>query len=141
MNEETAKQAAALEKECFSTPWSEKSLLCELSKPQSRFYVALSGERVIGYAGLQFVLDEGYITNVAVSEKYRKQGVAQLILNKFDECAAASGLAFISLEVRTSNVPAINLYKKCGYETAGLRKGFYREPVEDAYIMTKYYNK
>ena len=94
-------------------------------------------EQVTGYAGLQVVLDEGYITNVAVFPQYRKKGIATALIKRVFELAQEKKLAFVSLEVRLSNSAAIALYKKAGFKEEGRRKGFYRDPREDALIMTK----
>lgn len=134
------KSIAELEKACFSSPWSEAALAEELSNENAYFIVAVAESEVLGYGGLQFVLDEGYITNIAVFEKHRRFGVAQAIFAEFDRFARQKGLAFISLEVRPSNTPAVTLYTKLGFEKAGLRKRFYTLPDEDGLIMTKNYH-
>ena len=83
------------------------------------------------------MLDEGYITNVAVFPQYRKQGVATALIKRVFELAQEKKLAFVSLEVRVSNSAAIALYEKAGFKEEGRRKSFYRDPREDALIMTK----
>ena len=83
------------------------------------------------------MLDEGYITNVAVFPQYRKKGVATALIKRVFELAREKKLAFVSLEVRVSNSNAIALYKKAGFKEEGRRKSFYRDPREDALIMTK----
>ena len=138
MQDEHIAAVADIERECFSTPWSENSLKAELEKDSSFFYVAATEEGVVGYAGLQTVVGEGYITNVAVLPKMRRCGAAQMLMNALDEVMAREKLIFISLEVRKSNSAALNLYLKNGYRQVGIRKNFYRLPDEDAVIMTKY---
>ena len=134
-------QIAALEKACFSTPWSETQLEDALYNDNACFIVAEDGEGgVLGYAGLTTVLDEGYINNIAVEEHARKHGVASALLDVFVRFAAVN-LAFLTLEVRKSNAPAIALYEKFGFQQAGIRKGFYSHPREDAVIMTRYFNQ
>ena len=141
MREEHIKDIAALEKECFSQPWSEGSLREELHKDNSNFLVALNENAlVVGYIGFYFVLDEGYITNVAVASKFRRCGIAQNLLKKIIAFAQSQRLSFISLEVRASNAAAISLYEKFGFEKVGLRRNFYTLPQEDAVIMTKILN-
>jgi ribosomal-protein-alanine N-acetyltransferase len=95
---------------------------------------------VAGYAGVQCVLDEGYITNVAVDTAFRGRGIATRLLTALDEMARARGLTFLTLEVRASNQAAIALYETCGYQKAGVRRGFYTKPREDAILYTKHYN-
>lgn len=130
------KQIALLEKVCFSTPWSEQSL-CDAHKTGTRFFVAVDSEKVLGYVGISVILDEGYITNVAVFPEYRKKGVATALLLKLFELASEKKLSFISLEVRESNQNAISLYNKLGFLQEGKRKNFYTSPTEDALILTK----
>ena len=130
-----------LERICFSRPWSRKMLAGELENQCAAFLVAedsVSG-RVLGYAGLMVVADEGYITNVAVFPEYRRQGIAAQILQVFLQFAAANHLAFLTLEVRPSNAAAIALYQGFGFEEVGRRKNYYDLPKEDALILTKYF--
>ena len=110
----------------------------ELDNFLSAFLVALDDqEQVVGYAGLQAVLDEGYITNVAVRPDCRKQGVAGKLLQVFMDFAEGNHLAFLSLEVSTTNYDAIALYGSRGFRSVGRRKNYYEHPREDAIIMTK----
>ena len=130
-------QIAALEKECFSAPWSEQLLSDALFDPQASFIVADDGEgNILGYAGLHAVLDEGYIDNIAVVPDARRHGVASALLDVFCRFGAVN-LAFLTLEVRASNAAAIGLYEKHGFQRAGLRPGYYQKPREDAVIMTR----
>ena len=130
-------QVAVLEKECFSSPWSEAMLEDALFDPQASFIVAEDEEgNILGYAGLHVILDEGYIDNVAVERDARRHGVASALLDVFCRFGAAN-LAFLSLEVRASNAPAIALYEKYGFQRAGLRPKYYDKPREDAVIMTR----
>ncbi len=130
-------QVAALEKECFSSPWSEAMLEDALFDPQASFIVAEDEEgNILGYAGLHVILDEGYIDNVAVERDARRHGVASALLDVFCRFGAAK-LAFLTLEVRASNAPAIALYEKYGFQRAGLRPKYYDKPREDAVIMTR----
>ena len=130
-----------LERICFSRPWSRKMLAEELENQCAAFLVAedsVSG-RVLGYAGLMVVADEGYITNVAVFPEYRRQGIAAQILQVFVQFAESNRLAFLTLEVRPSNAAAIALYQDFGFEEVGRRKNYYDLPKEDALILTKYF--
>ena len=131
-------EVAELERICFTTPWSRNMLAEELDNYLSAFLVALDDNgRVAGYAGLQAVLDEGYITNVAVRPDCRRQGVASQLLKVFLDFAEGNRLAFLSLEVRASNYDAIALYGSRGFRSVGRRKNYYEHPKEDAIIMTK----
>ena len=138
MKTEHLDEVAALERECFTTPWSRNMLAEELDNALSAFLVALDGDgRVAGYAGVQVVLDEGYITNVAVRPDCRRRGVAGQLLDVFESFATGNHLAFLTLEVRASNYAAIALYGQHGYRGVGRRRNYYEHPVEDAVIMTR----
>ena len=136
MTAEHIPQIAALERACFSHPWSEDALRDELWN-DSAVIIAAEGEdgTVLGYAGLQTVLDEGYINNVAVDQRFRRQGVADELIAAFVRFGRAK-LAFLTLEVRSSNAPAIALYAKHGFREVGRRKNYYDDPREDAILMT-----
>ncbi|MBQ8852416.1 MAG: ribosomal protein S18-alanine N-acetyltransferase, partial [Oscillibacter sp.] len=131
-------EVAELERICFSTPWSRNMLAEELDNLLSAFLVALDdGDRVVGYAGVQVILDEGYITNIAVRPECRRQGVAAKLLQVFMDFAKANKLSFLTLEVRASNYDAIALYGTRGFRSVGRRKNYYEHPREDALIMTR----
>lgn len=127
---------AAIERECFSAPWSEDMLMEELYNDSASYILAVDGGgAVLGYAGLQVVLDEGYITNIAVKGIYRRQGVADALLGAFLRFGRER-LAFLTLEVRASNGKAAALYRKHGFEEVGRRRDYYQDPREDAILMT-----
>lgn len=130
-------EIACLEKECFSSPWSEAALTDELYNEHARFFVARVESELAGYIGAFNVLGEVSVTNVAVKEKFRKNGIGAALLNKLEKTARLENADFITLEVRVSNENAIRLYTQSGYEKAGLRKDFYSNPKEDAILMTK----
>ena len=131
-------QAAEIERLCFSDPWSEKMLAEHLANPCSLTLAAVGDTgRLLGYVGLLAVVDEGYITNVAVRPDCRRQGVASSLLQALEARGRARNLTFLTLEVRQSNAPARALYEKLGYLQAGLRRNYYENPREDAIIMTK----
>ena len=129
---------AEIEKECFSKPWSEKAIKTEINNDLSYFVVAKVGNEVVGYGGMYSVMGEGYIYNIAVKRKYRKFGIGTNIVNELVNYSKNKNLKFLSLEVRKSNAPTINLYSNCGFEYVGNRKNFYTDPIEDAIIMTKF---
>ena len=133
-------QIEALEQACFSLPWTAEALASQMKDSQHEFIAAVDAEgRVLGYVGMMFVLDEGYISNVAVAPDHRRQGIADALIDRLCKLCGEHALAFVSLEVRAGNVPAIALYKKHGFERVGLRKNYYERPKEDALIMTKYF--
>jgi len=134
-------QIAALEQACFPDPWSERLLEDALFDPQACFIAAEDEEgHILGYAGLHAVLDEGYIDNIAVEPDARRHGVASALLDVFCRFAGEH-LAFLSLEVRASNAPAIALYEKFGFRNVGTRRDYYIHPREDAIIMTRGFPK
>ena len=140
MNADHLDELVELERICFSTPWSRNMLAEELDNACSAFLVAEDANgKVVGYAGLQVVLDEGYIANIAVFPEYRRQGIAGKLLQVFMNFAEANRLAFLTLEVRASNQAAISLYENRGFLEVGRRKNYYEHPKEDAIIMTKEY--
>ena len=126
-----------IERECFSHPLEEKQLAALLADGNTCFFAATEGTEITGYVWLQTVLDEGYIGNVAVRPAFRRRGIADALLETLDLFAASRKLAFLTLEVRVGNKPAIALYEKHGYAEVGRRPGYYTEPKEDAILMTK----
>ena len=137
MNESHIAPVAELEKVCFSDPWSEKSIASELHNPLSLWLVALEGEKVVGYIGSQSVCGEADMMNVAVDPAFRRQGVAEALVNRLVEELASQENHSLTLEVRASNEPAKALYAKLGFTQAGRRPNYYRNPREDALILRK----
>ena len=127
-----------LEHQCFSVPWTRAQLTAELPDEHHEFLVAEAGESVLGYVGMMFVLDEGYISNVAVSPEHRRQGIASALIGELLRRAEELRLSFVTLEVRESNAPAIALYEHFGFAPVGRRKGYYDAPKEDAILMTRF---
>lgn len=128
-----------LSKECFAIPWTLDSITNELNNPLAKYIIAenLETNEVIGFVGVWIVVGEGDITNIAVNPKYRKHGVASnLLLNLLDICKSLN-CNDITLEVRESNIPAQNLYKKFDFKEEGIRKGYYSDNGENAIIMWK----
>lgn len=141
MDRSTVPDVAAIERECFSQPWSEDMLAEELYNDNASFIVAVADDgTVLGYAGLTVVLDEGYINNIAVRSRYRRMGVADAMLGAFIRFGE-DHLAFLTLEVRASNDKAISLYTKNGFVQEGRRKDYYKDPREDAVIMTRRFHQ
>ena len=135
MTKEDCVQAAELEKEIFSQPWSEQGFLDGIAGEQNVFLVAEEQGTICGYIGMYQALDEGEITNVAVSSEKRNAGIGRGLMQAVIEKAKQQGVSQIVLEVRVSNASAIHLYETCGFRNCGIRKGFYDFPKEDAYIM------
>ena len=136
MEERHLAALAEIEKACFHAPWSTDMLREELGK--GIFLVAEQDGAAVGYVGCQTVLDEGYITNVAVSPACRRQGIGRALVRALVSHARSQGLTFVTLEARASNAPAIALYEGAGFRRVGVRRNFYTAPIEDAVLMTLY---
>ena len=134
--ERDVKEMAELDLICFADPWSEESFRNEILTNERAFYIAAEIDgKLAGYAGLWAILDEGHITNVAVSPEYRRKGVGKAIVGTLIEVAEENGLNSFTLEVRESNLPAQGLYEQFGFKSAGVRKGYYIDNGENAIIM------
>ena len=130
-------QVAALEKLCFSEPWSENSVAGEISNPLSLWLVALDGDCVAGYVGSQSVMGESDMMNIAVAPNYRRQGIAAALIEELVRRLKVNGNHCLTLEVRASNDAATALYEKLGFAQIGRRPNYYRNPKEDALILRK----
>ena len=137
MKQEHVAQVAALEKICFSDPWSEKSVASELNNKLAYWLVALEENVVAGYIGSQTVMEETDMMNVAVHPDYRRKGIAEALVNGLVEALKEQGSHCLTLEVRASNEPAKMLYEKLGFSQIGRRPKYYRNPREDALILRK----
>ena len=137
MNAAHTAQIAALEKICFSDPWSENSIASELDNKLAYWLVALEDDRVAGYIGSQTVMGETDMMNVAVHPDFRRRGIAEALVDRLVEDLRAMESHCLTLEVRASNAPAISLYEKLGFSQIGRRKNYYRNPREDALILRK----
>lgn len=137
MQRQHVPQVAALERECFSDPWSEQSLAGELDNPLSLWLVCQVDGEVCGYVGSQTVLGETDMMNVAVLPRARRQGIAQQLIQELVVRLKQQGSHCLSLEVRPSNVPAVALYQGLGFSQVGRRPNYYRHPKEDGLILRK----
>lgn len=140
MTQKDINDVVEIEEECFSIPWTKNDFARELKENNMAIYVvAQSDNEVIGYAGMWHVINEGHITNVAVSERYRRQGVGNLLMKEIIRIAQQKEMIGITLEVRISNTAAQKLYIKYGFRPEGFRKRYYQDTGEDAIIMWKYF--
>ena len=129
-------QAAALERACFSHPWTEKALAEDLDNELLTLLAAVGEDGTLqGYGEVRTVLDEGTLERIAVAPQFRRHGAAEALLRRFLDDGREK-LAFLTLEVRAGNAPAIGLYEKLGFEVVGRRRNYYREEGEDALLMT-----
>lgn len=125
----------ALEKACFSDPWSRAEIESALDSPVNLWLCAFSGETLAGVLGVQAIAPEADILSVSVAPPFRRQGIARALLTRFFETAEEIDTVF--LEVRRSNVPAQALYESMGFELFGMRKSYYENPVEDALLYSR----
>jgi len=141
MTEAAVPAVAAIEQACFSTPWSEESLRAELENEQALVFTLSVCKEIAGYIGVHVVLDEGYLTNLAVLPAFRRKGYGRLLLQAATDACEKKQCAFLSLEVRESNAAAQALYQSCGFTVRGRRKHFYEKPTEDALIYTRDFSR
>ena len=127
-------EVAELEALCFADPWSEKALELLLSDG-AYGAVCLWEGRVMAYGGVLWAPYEGQITNIATHPDARRKGLGAAVLEHLIAEAKSRNCEQLSLEARVSNIPAISLYERYGFEKMGLRRGFYKHPTEDAYVM------
>ncbi len=130
-------QIAALERLCFSDPWTAAAGGGERENPLSLWLVAEQNGAVLGYVGSQMVPPEADMMNIAVAPEARRQGIAEAMIGELICCLSANGVTSLSLEVRASNAAARSLYEKLGFRQAGLRPNYYFHPKEDACILRK----
>ncbi|OGL48109.1 MAG: ribosomal-protein-alanine N-acetyltransferase [Candidatus Schekmanbacteria bacterium RBG_13_48_7] len=131
-----------IENETFPCPWPEEAFLEEIHFPFSHFLIAqtVTGNKnripvVVGYIIFWSVADEMQILNIATSKNSRRCGIGQKLLDVAIKTALEKKVRIISLEVRKSNLPAINFYKKNGFGIVGIRRGYYSNNNEDALVM------
>ena len=137
MSQNHVLQIAQLEKKCFSSPWSERSIESELTNPLALWFVAVDNDRVAGYVGSQSVMGEADMMNLAVDPEYRRMGVGNRLVEMLIDALSEEAVHSLTLEVRASNVGAISLYEKMGFQQVGRRPGYYSNPKEDALILRK----
>ena len=134
---EDTRDVADIERSCFSRPWSEAAFSDAIKKDCYLFYVAKCDGKIVGNAGLIISMDEADVTNVAVKEAFRRQGIAYKLLYKLINDASEQGIKAFTLEVREHNTAAISLYERLGFVCEGKRPHFYDDPDEDALIYWK----
>ena len=126
----------AIEKQVYPRPWSRTLLLGELDLKTSRDYVvARDGRRIIGYAGVMLVGDEGHVTTIAVDPNMQRRAIGMRLMLALAKSALEREANSMTLEVRASNRAAQRLYQRFGFVSVGARKGYYQDNAEDAFIM------
>ena len=137
MQQADVPQIAALERLCFSDPWSEASITSELENELSLWFVSETDGKIQGYIGSQSVPPDCDIMNLAVAPDARRQHIGRQLLQTLLDALHRRGIEQVFLEVRPSNTPAQALYDAFGFAQVGLRKRYYVNPVEDALILRK----
>lgn len=138
LNEEYIDELVELEKKCFSDPWTATMFVGDLQSEQTCYFGAFDeNDNLVGYAGMWMSVDEGQITNVAIHPDYRRKGIAYSLVVNLIQICRRNKLSSITLEVRESNINAISLYKKLEFIKVGVRKNYYKNPNENALLMTK----
>jgi ribosomal-protein-alanine N-acetyltransferase len=125
----------AIEKRAYPTPWSRSMFASELAKPTSICLGAFEDGRLVGYTINSRYVDAWHVMNVAVDPDYHRRGIATALLNRLFDLTARDERRGYTLEVRVSNQDAIDLYEKLGFESRGVRRGYYTDNREDALIM------
>ena len=127
-----------LDVQTFAMPWSKEALSYDILENDDAFVIVAEYEgEFAGYADIWTVLDEADLNSIAVRVDFRRKGIGDAIMLAMTEMLSANGVATINLEVRVSNMPAIKLYKKCGFNECGVRPGYYLDNGEDALIMKR----
>ena len=137
MTKDDIEGVVEIEKEAYGPHhWAKSSFYDELSNKLAKYYTAktASGE-LVGYAGTWHIIDEGHITTIAVKKDYLRNHIGEAIIYRILEDCYKDGIKYLTLEVRVSNIPAIKLYEKYGFQSLGTRKGYYQDNNEDALIM------
>lgn len=128
-------QIASIEKLSINPPWSYNAL-CDFARyDTNNILVCEENSEIWGYITYSIIIDEVQIANVAVHPSHRRKGIGKCLLDTLHNKARQDNMSTITLEVRQSNTPAIALYEKCGYYVVGTRKGYYKNPTEDAKLM------
>lgn len=137
MTIDDVKAVHAIELATFPTPWTLDSFYYEMTENQYAHYLIAENEagEIIGFCGVWLVIDAAQITNVAVVDSVRGQGIGEGLMREAMRVAKEANMDVMSLEVRVTNTVAQNLYRKLGFQDGGIRKGYYTDNQEDALVM------
>jgi len=124
-----------LEVASFRSPWSQRSLLGECKNKLAHYGVLDDAGEIIAYGGMWIIFEEAHVTNIAVAPQRRRQGLGRRLMKEMIALAIAKGAAVMTLEVRETNYAAQELYRQCGFVQAGVRKNYYSDTGEAAYIL------
>ena len=116
--------------------WAKSSFYDEMSNNLAKYYCAKTSDgELVGYAGTWHIIDEGHLTTIAVKKEFLRNHIGEAIMQRIIEDCYKDKVKYLTLEVRVSNIPAIKLYEKYGFQSLGTRKGYYQDNNEDALIM------
>ena len=137
MSKDDVEAVVQIEAEAYGKHhWAKSSFYDEMSNNLAKYYVAkLPDGELVGYAGTWHIIDEGHITTIAVKKEYLRNHIGEAIIQKIIDDCYKNNIKYLTLEVRVSNIPAIRLYEKYGFQSLGTRKGYYQDNNEDALIM------
>ncbi len=134
-----------IERSTFPSPWSRANFLFELKQNRSAYNFVIRKKKkrkeIIGFACIWILFEELKINNIAIKKGYRKFGLGKYLMEHILDFGFRKGCDIASLEVRGSNNVAINIYKKLGFKITGIRKSYYTDNKEDAYLMTLDFNE
>lgn len=131
---EHLKQMAEIEREAFDQPWTVNMFIPEVEDENANYVVGVRGDEVICYGGFHKILDEAHITNIAVKKGERGRGIGKFLMSELLSRAKILGVKSVTLEVRSDNIPALNMYESFGFRVEGVRKKYYNN-MYDALIM------
>lgn len=126
-----------LEEQLFTSAWSKDDFVYELTQNVVSRYLVLEENEIVGYIGFWLLGDQSQITTIGISKEKQGLGYSKLLIDKCVEITKELGYLAITLEVRVSNVVAINLYQSYGFKIVSIRKDYYQDNNEDGYLMLK----
>jgi len=135
LKEADIEEVMEIEKASFPTPWTRGMFMEEVSRKDFSFFIiARLKDGIAGYGGFWLVLDEAHLGNLAVTPRLRRRGIGERILKELIEMGKSKGVNLMTLEVRESNEKARALYEKMKFKLVAIRKGYYSDTKEDAYL-------
>lgn len=135
MGPEDISGISKIEERCFSDPWSQESVRDGLESSLDTWLVLKEKEGVLGYCVFRIIAGEGELLRIAVSPEFQGRGLSKKLMDQMVEYSKKKKAETMFLEVRESNEKARNLYRSYGFSEEGIRKDYYRNPVENAVIM------
>lgn len=132
------KKVVELEEQLFTSAWGASDFLYEILENQFSYnYVYEKENQIVGYVGVWIMYEQSQITTIGVDKRYQRQGIGKALMQAMIDFAISQNCEVMSLEVRVSNHKAISLYESLGFERQAIRKDYYQDNHEDAYLMTK----